>query len=133
MEDWVRCKHCGKVLPISCFYTHWGISTTSKDKRQKYLKINHTCKKCRAQIRKDRINGIVHDVVERRVQEIQDIQIYKPSKTLYWVVRNLKHYGNCFVRKLRKVNLQKTSEAVGFEIKVTPAGGDLDGYILERK
>lgn len=127
----ITCNECRRELTINNFYTHYGTSQTCKDKSKKYLKVNHICKNCRARLRRERISEIKEQIEERKIQE--EIQLTKKEiETPQWIIRNLKWYGNCYVKKLRKINMEKLPEQVGFEIKVEPAG-DINGYILERK
>lgn len=129
MDDWVECNECHKKLPVTCFYTHWGTSQTCKDKRQKYLKINHTCKKCRAKIRQQKIDGIRDQILQQRIEE--QVTSYEPKMVLGWVVRNLKRFGNCYVRRLGRIDIQATAQAIGAPIRIIQV--QEDGYILEKK
>jgi len=129
-NDWIICNECKKLLPISCFYTHWGHSTTAKDKNKKYLKVHKTCKKCWSRLRLERVHGIKLQIEEEKIEN--EIQEYQPAQTEAWIIRNLKRFGNCYIRDLRKVNIKTAVEELGFNIRII-ALQSMNGYILEKK
>lgn len=129
MIDFIVCKSCLKRLPESCFYS----KTQWKDGRA-YFNYYHTCKKCisiKAKIRKGTIDK----------ESLQSIPLgatiptlkEKPKKDFSWVVRNLKRYGNCYVRKLSGIDIDYLTTEVGFQVISRRTSKENDGYILERK
>lgn len=127
-DDYIECKECKKLLPISCFYAHYSYGTKGNPKL--YLKIHKTCKKCKAAIRQQKIEGIRDQILQQRIEE--QVTSYEPKMVLGWVVRNLKRFGNCYVRRLGRIDIQATQDQVGYKLTVLALQNN-DGYILQVK
>lgn len=58
--------------------------------------------------------------------------IIKPNN-YGWVLRNLKRFGNCYIKHLNKVDIPGMEEELNKEIIVRKTSKDCQGYILEVK
>ena len=150
------CKRCGKRLPIDCFYSYMSFV-----KGNWYLKEKTNCKKCISEInheRKEKSNATKRlwyqknrdEIIARRRERYKELfgsQVEKvvidefipqekpdkPEEYKYlWVIRNLKNYGNCYIRRLNKIDLNYIQEQVGFNLTTRRTSKDNDGYIIER-
>ena len=132
MVDLITCKCCLKRLPESCFY-----SKTQWKNGKSYFHYYHTCKKCislKNKIKKGTIDKeTLQPIIPRGTITMIPILKEKPKKDFSWVVRNLKRYGNCYVRKLSGIDIDYLTTEVGFQVISRRTSKENDGYILERK
>ncbi len=115
----MRCKECGKNLSESCFYFYF----VNGNKKQ-----YHVCKKCITLKSKTRWERIKE---EKKLQQAEASQNVKKQITPEWVIRNLKRFGNCYVRKISKVNIPEAESLVGCKLKVRLSLKENDGYVIE--
>lgn len=123
----ITCKCCGRRLPESCFYGSQSLGKNGKIYYKRWKK----CKKCISMDNKS----------PEIITEEQEVQVnlepmfkeeWSPLDDYSWVIRNLKRYGNCYIKHLSKINLQELKEALGSDIKIRPTEKENKGYILER-
>ena len=50
-----------------------------------------------------------------------------------WVLRNLKRYGNCYIKHINRIDIPEMEEALNKQIPVRKTSKDNQGYILEIK
>ena len=129
--DTILCKSCLKRLPENCFY-----SKIQWKNGKSYFHYYHTCKKCislknkikKGTIEKDTLQPIPSGTITMITASKE-----KPKKDFSWVVRNLKRYGNCYVREIQEIDIDYLTTEVGFQVISRRTSKENDGYILERK
>lgn len=119
----MRCKECGKNLSESCFYIYFVNG---------YKNRYHVCKKCislKAKLKYNKIKEI------DKFQEYQESSQEEKQKliTPEWVIRNLKRFGNCYVRHIEKIDIHEAAILVGAMLSIRPSLKENDGYIIEIK
>ncbi len=120
----MRCKECGKNLSDSCFY---------KGRKDKNVWTFKVCKKCISLKRKQDLAANKRESwLSEKVRLADEMREQSPKTiTPMWVIRNLKRFGNCYVRKISKVNIPEAESLVGCKLKVRLSLKENDGYVIE--
>lgn len=115
----ITCKSCGKRLSELCFY-----SSVSYKNNKLYKKTYHMCKKC---IRLKTLSS------QHITKETEPIEVHEEFTldSYSWVLRNLRKFGNCYIKHLSKVNISELSNKLGFDLNVRPTDKENKGYIIE--
>lgn len=147
----IICNTCHKQLPINCFYQHDRLYPNGRV----YHKINHKCKLCTSSSRAERYqNNKEHEnklrVENRRKARQREMMLeysygeyeeqQKTEKPVvmeipkyYWVIRNLKNYGNCYIKHINRINQEQLELELGCELNIRKTSKENEGYILEIK
>lgn len=121
MLTMIKCKICGKVKEETNFYV-----------ARKYYKgtlhINYfgTCKTCCGIRQKQRLLERKEEAKRQRLIKIED----QPSDE--WIIRNLQRFGNCYIKKKDKYDLEKIKAIINKDFDLQPAG-DMIGFIIQVK
>lgn len=131
------CKECKKELPETEFYS-WQQTYNTKN-GIKYCRVYKSiCKEC--YIAKRSLNGnnrVRRNMKPKESPKVENIIFdeatikvkNKKSKIPLWILRNLKNYGNCYIRN-NTYDLDYLGQIIGKKIEIKNLSV---GFILQKK
>lgn len=127
------CKVCGENKGEDAFYLK-GHFVRGKF----YESFDKTCKVCHKQLRINKIEAKKIEELLKPKEEDSIEELIKPSKekdnsNYGWVLRNLRKFGNCYIKHLSKIDIPEMEETLNNEILIRKTSKDNQGYILEIK
>lgn len=118
MLTMIKCKICGEIKNESQYYV-----------ARKYYKgtlhINYfgACKTCCGKRQKQRLLERKEEVKRQRVVKVEELKDD-------WIIRNLQRFGNCYIKKKDKYDLDKIKAIINKDFDLQPAG-DMIGFIIQ--
>lgn len=116
----IKCNKCGVEQPESNFY--YGRKYYKNVVYVHYYKVCKSCISKRAKARADEKKEAIKEELKKIAESSKD----------KWIVRNLKRYGNCYIKYKEDHNLEELKTIYNIDYELQPAG-DMLGFIIQVK
>jgi len=120
MLTMIKCKICGEIKTETNYY-----NSKKYYKGVMYLGYWRVCKNCCGKRQKQRLLERKEEAKRQRVVKIEE---QKDD----WIIRNLQRFGNCYIKKKDKYDLDKIKAIINKDFDLQPAG-DMIGFIIQVK